>query len=264
MGPWLEERRRALREFFSLADEVDLLSDNAILPAGADPNRDDEEGEEMVAAHLRRYHIEWHIIPSEAVVPFDSEYVARMYPTCGRDFARATGHLGSCQEALNIGHHRHQGLIVGVETTPKPNYSPLGRQYYGSVYGLDPTLDPLADYIGRAGFVNGMRFAHNFASMRDLIQLINQDWRDKGLMPKGFRLTVCPPGIFNLIGNVFHTEWSHTDSMELGFYRDEQGNAKCYATGSNGPGDFSLVRHIETNSDWTHLGFRVVLVPDFI
>jgi hypothetical protein len=250
----LEARSRTLREFFDLPDTVELLSDNATIP-------DVDEG---IAAHLRRHNIEWHIIPTEQAVPFDGEYVAKMYPHCSRDFARASGHKESRQEALNIGHHRHQGLILGIETTQKPNYSPLGRQYYGSVYGLDPTLDPLIDFIGRAGFVNGMRFAHDFASLRELILLINKDWRDKGVMPQGFRLTVCPPGVFNLIGNVFHPEWSFTDSMELGFYRDEQGNALCYATGCNGPNDFSLVRNIETNSDWTHLGFRAVLVPEWI
>jgi hypothetical protein len=260
MREWLEERGRRLRQFFELPGDVELLSDNAIFPDG----QDGEDRQGTVAAHLRRFNIEWHIIPSERAVPFNAKYVAKMYPMCGRDFARATGHKESCQEALNIGHHRHQGLILGIETTQKPNYSPLGRQYYGSLYGLDPTLDPLADYIGRAGFVNGMRFAHDFASMRELIMLTNQDWRDRQLMPKGFRLTVCPPGVFNLIGNVFHAEWSDTDAMELGFYRDEQGNALCYATGCNGPGDFSLLRHIETNSDWTHLGFRVVLVPEWI
>src|SRR5687767_244968 len=128
MSEWLGQRERRLREFFDLPDEVDLLADRAVLPPGVGLGQ--EEADELVAAHLRRHNIEWYIIPSEEAVPFNPAYVAKMYPTCGRDFARASGHKESCQEALNIGHHRHQGLILGIETTQKPNYSPLGRQYY--------------------------------------------------------------------------------------------------------------------------------------
>ncbi len=58
-----------------------------------------------------------------------------------------------------------------------------------------------------------------------------------------------------------HREWSLTESLELGFYRDEKGNAKCYAVGSNAPNDFSYISEIETASDWTYLGFRTALVP---
>jgi hypothetical protein len=254
MHEWIQEQSRTLREFFNLRDDVELLSGEAVIP----------EVTHAIEDHLRRHNIEWHIIPSEQAVAFDANYIAKMYPMCGRDFAKAVGHKSSCQEALNIGHHRHQGLILGVETTRKPGYLPQNRQYYGSAYGLDATLDPFADYLGRAGFTNGTRFAHDYKSLRDLIVLINEDWRNRSLMPKGFRLTICPPAIFNLIGNVFHQEWSETESMELGAYRDEQGNAKCYAIGCNALHDFSYVRHIETNSDWTFLGFRTVLVPDFL
>ena len=81
-------------------------------------------------------------------------------------------------------------------------------------------------------------------------------------MPQGYRLTVCPPVVFNLVGTIFHPEWSRTESLELGFYRDENGNAKCYAVGSNAPGDFSYIHEIETESDWALLGFRTALVPE--
>lgn len=254
MHEWLEERSRALREFFQVAEDTQWLSPEAVIPEITD----------KIAEHLQHHNIEWHIIPTDQAVPFDARYIARMYPMCGRDFARAVGHKNSCQQALNIGHHRHQGLIVGVETTPKPHYLPQNRQYYGSPYGLDSTLDPFVDYFGRAGFTNSTRFAHDYKSLRDLLALINEDWRNRSMMPQGFRLTICPPAIFNLIGNVFHREWSATESQELGAYRDEQGNAKCYAIGCNALNDFSYVRHIETNSDWTYLGFRIVLVPDFV
>jgi hypothetical protein len=254
MHEWLQERGQQVRDFFKLSGDVELLSPQAVIP----------EVTHTLTEHLQRHNIEWHIIPTEQALPFDAHYIARMYPMCGRDFARSVGQKGSCQEALNIGHHRHQGLIVGVETTCKPCYLPQNRQYYGSLYGHDSTLDPFADYLGRAGFTNGTRFAHEYISLRDLIRLINEDWRDRSLMPQGFRLTICPPAIFNLIGNVFHREWSANQSLELGAYRDEQGNARCYAVGCNAPDDFSYVRSIETNSDWTYLGFRIVLVPDFI
>jgi hypothetical protein len=254
MHEWLEVRSRKLRDFFKITGDVELLSPKAVIP----------EMTHTLDEHLQRYNIEWHVIPTEEALPFDASYIARMYPTCGRDFAKSVGHKGSCQEALNIGHHRHQGLIVGVETTLKPRYLPQNRQYYGSLYGLDSTLDPFVDYLGRAGFTNGTRYAHEYLSLRDLIRVINEDWRERTLMPQGFRLTICPPAIFNLIGNIFHQEWSQTESQELGAYRDEHGNAKCYAIGCNAPNDFSYVRSIETNSDWTYLGFRIVLVPDFI
>ena len=81
-------------------------------------------------------------------------------------------------------------------------------------------------------------------------------------MPDGYRLTICPPVIFNLIGTIFHPEWSRTESLELGFYRDENTNAKCYAVGSNAPEDFSYIHEIETESDWALLGFRTALVPE--
>lgn len=81
-------------------------------------------------------------------------------------------------------------------------------------------------------------------------------------MPQRYRLTICPPVIFNLIGTIFHREWSDTESQELGFYRDEDGSAKCYAVGSNAPGDFSFIHEIETDSDWELLGFRTALIPE--
>src|SRR5215468_8032520 len=136
MHEQLEDRGKKLREFFDIAPDVALLSPNAFIP----------EDTLKIEEHLRRYNMEWHIIPSEQAVPFDATYVARMYPMCPRDFTKSTLHHGSCQEALNIGHHRHQGLILGVEKTQKPRYLPFGRQYYGSYYGLDATLDPFADY----------------------------------------------------------------------------------------------------------------------
>ncbi len=243
----LSERESRVRAAWGLAGDVKLLREDAVPPVL----------ENATAEHLARFNIEWHIIPSAAAVPFDENYVERFYGMCGRDFQRG----GLCQE-LAAGHSRHQGRIVGVEATAKPRYLPGNRQHYGTPYGFDATADPFAPYMARAGFTTGTRFAHNYASLRGLGELINNDWRTRGLLPPGYRLSVCPPVIFNLIGNLFHTEWSATDALELSAYRDDKGNATCYAVGSNAPGDFSYVQRIATDSDWTLLGFRLALVPE--
>ncbi len=218
----------------------------------------------QMAEHLARFNIEWHVIPSTTVVPFNNIYVERLYPKRARDFAFSHQHQGgvSLRDSLTAAHHRHQGKIIGVETTVKPDYLPGNRQFYGTPYGFDTTTDPFSRYIGRAGFTSGTRFAHNYASLRKLGDLINIDWQNRSLMPLGYRLTICPPVVFNLIGNVFHPEWSETKSLELAAYRDDHGNAICFAVGSNSVNDFSYVQKIETESDWSLLGFRAALVPD--
>ncbi|MBA2734061.1 MAG: hypothetical protein H0U54_14430, partial [Acidobacteria bacterium] len=68
--------------------------------------------------------------------------------------------------------------------------------------------------------------------------------------------------VFNLIGTIFHPEWSETETLELGFYRDEQGNATCYAVGSNAPNDFSYINEVEGEAEWSLMGFRVAIVSD--
>lgn len=254
MHEWIEERERKLREFLGLSPEANLISSSVTakfdLPA-------------PVAAHLARFNIEWHIIPSEAAVLIDTDaYRARFYPMLMRELKRLEYQKTSHYLALMHGHQRHQGRIVGVETTPKPRYLPGNRQYYGTPYGFEPEADPFAQYMGRAGMVTSTRYGHNYASLRRFIDVVKKDWQERALMPPGYRLTICPPVIFNLIGTVFHREWSETESLELGFYRDEKGSAHCYAVGSNAPGDFSHIHGIETASDWALLGFRMALVPE--
>ncbi len=144
----------------------------------------------------------------------------------------------------------------------KPRYLPGIRQFYGTTYGHDPTADPLAPYMGRAGMMNGTRYAHNYLSLREFVRVVDGDWRVRRLLPRGYRVTVCPPAVFNLVGTVFHPEWSETETLELGFYRDQHGNATCYAVGPNGPGDFSYVTEVEGDSEWALAGFRVALVPE--
>jgi hypothetical protein len=159
------------------------------------------------------------------------------------------------------GHKQHQGKVIGVETTRKPRYLPGNRQAYGTAYGFNQRADPFASYLGRAGMVNGTRYAHNYLSLRVFVEVLNEDWRSSARLPKGYRMTICPPAVFNLVGTIYHPEWSETESLELGFYRDGHGNATCYAVGCNGPGDFSYVHEVEGDTEWTLMGFRLALVP---
>lgn len=252
MHDWMEDRLTRLRQFFDLAPGTVLLKNPGAVPEVAAP----------VQEQLARFHIEWHIIPDADAVPFDENYAKKLYPMCARNFASHRTRSMNCRDALIAGHARHQGRVLGIEVTKKPRYLPGNRQHYGTMYGFDSTADPFAGYLGLAHFETGTRYAHNYASLREFLNVVNADWRARQLMPKGYRLTICPPAVFNLIGAVFHPEWSATETLELGFYRDDHGNAKCYAVGSNAPDDFSYIRQIETNSDWTLLGFRLALVPE--
>jgi hypothetical protein len=249
----LEEKADGLREFFELARDSELIAAERLAQF--------EQSVEM-AEGLRHFNIEWHLIPSAEVVPVDDSYLARLYPLAPRDFAKAHEHGPSYRDRLVMGHRQHQGQIIGVETTQKPLYLPGNRQFYGSLYGQDAMADPFAPYMGRAGMMNGTRYAHNYLSLRTFLNVVNEDWRARELMPAGYRATVCPPAIFNLVGTIFYPRWSETETLELGFYRDEQGNATCYAVGSNAPRDFSYINEVEGESDWSLMGFRLALVPE--
>ena len=254
MNEWINERENKLRDFFGLGTDGELISREAVESFNVSP---------QIAEHLRRHNIEWHVIPSASAVPIDSDdYRARLYPSLKFDPANRDYQKTASYRAIMSGHERHQGRIIGVETTVKPKYLPGNRQSYGTAYGFEPRADPFAAYFGQARMMSGTRYAHNYTSLRNLVNVITEDWTRRGLMPTGYRLTICPPVIFNLIGTIFHPEWSETETLELGFYRDENGNAKCYAVGSNAPRDFSYIREIETESDWALLGFRTALVPN--
>lgn len=252
MAVWSAERAERVRDFFELGSDAEVLAPEA---------RDFEPPKES-AAGLSHFRIEWHLIPTAEALPLDDAYAARLYPTASREFTRAREQEGSYREQLFRGHARHQGRVVGVEVTQKPRYLPGNKQFYGTPYGHDAVADPFAAYLGRAGMVNGTRFAHNYLILREFIRVLNEDWRARGLLPRGYRATICPPVVFNFVGTLFHPEWSETESLELGFYSDEEGNAKCYAVGSNGPGDFSYVRAVEGEEEWALAGFRVALVPE--
>ncbi|HLM57390.1 MAG TPA: hypothetical protein VK422_14850 [Pyrinomonadaceae bacterium] len=253
MNGWAGEREARLREFFGLGA-------GAALTAGDDAAR--VEVAPGAAEGLRHFQIEWHLIPSHEAVPLDDAYFARLYPAAPHDFARPREHGASFRERLTEGHRAHQGRVVGVETTRKPRYLPGNRQFYGTAYGHDPTADPFAAYLGRAGMMNGTRYEHNYLTLREFVRVVNEDWRARRLLPRGYRVTVCPPAVFNLVGTLFHPEWSETETLELGFYRDAQGNATCYALGPNAPGDFSYITEIEGDTEWALAGFRVALVPE--
>ena len=248
----LEERASKLREFFELEVDAELIAPEALKL----------ELRPEAAEGLGHFNIEWHIIPSAEAVPLDDSYMARLYPTAPRDFAKAHEPGAGYRERIVKGHRQHQGQIIGVETTPKPRYLPDNRQFYGTIYGHDASADPFAVYMGRAGMVNGTRYAHNYLSLRTFIGVVNEDWRARAILPAGYRATVCPPAVFNLVGTIFHPRWSETETLEMGFYRDEQGNATCYAVGSNGAGDFSFINEVEGEAEWSLMGFRVALVPE--
>ena len=246
-----DERLEKLQDFFGLGPAGKTIA----VPEQLNLSPEATQG-------LADFNIEWHLIPAAEAVPLDDAYMARLYPSAPRNFDEKREHGPSSREEIIKGHQQHQGLVVGVETTQKPRYLPENRQYYGSVYGQDASKDPYATYMGRAGMMNGTRYAHNYLSLREFIRVVNEDWRASKVLPAGYRVTVCPPAIFNLVGTIFHPEWSETETLELGFYRDEQGNATCYAVGSNAPGDFSYINEIEGEGDWSLTGFRVALVPE--
>ncbi|MCY7348326.1 MAG: hypothetical protein LH614_19195 [Pyrinomonadaceae bacterium] len=253
MENWIEERENRLRDFFEIAANAELISREAAASFNIAPH---------VAEHLLRHNIEWHVIPSADTVSIDTDdYRRRLYPTLKFDSASREYQKTASYRAIMTGHQRHQGRIIGVETTMKPKYLPGNRQFYGTHYGFEPKADPFAAYFGEARIMSGTRYSQNYRSLRNLVNLITENWTKRGLMPPGYRLTVCPPVVFNLIGTIFHPEWSRTESLELGFYRDENNNAKCYAVGLNAPDDFSYIHEIETESDWELLGFRTALVP---
>ena len=252
MGLRVEEREARLREALGLDEGVRLLSDEAR-----------ERAKQMEPSeHLDFFNFEWHVVPSADAAPFDDSYVERFYPRAPRDFAHERLHAPSYRDLIAAGHRRHQGQLIAVEATPKPRYLPGNRQFYGTPYGFDATADPFAIYLGRAGMTNGTRYAHNYLSLREFFRVVNEDWGARGLLPEGYRLTVCPPAVFNLIGNLFHTEWSETETLELGFYRDDEGNATCYAVGSNAPNDFSFIGEVEGEGEWSLMGFRVAILPE--
>ena len=253
MKNWIKDREKKYREFFNLDSDTEIIK------------REEAEAfdvSEKTARHLEFFNIEWHIIPSEESVPIMNEtYGKRMFPLIKREVNPNEYKKTSSYRAILSGHQRHQGRIVGIETTMKPKYLPQNNQQYSTAYGFEAG-DPFAPYMGKVGFATGSRYGHNYSNLRKLVNYIDDDWKKRGLMPEGFRVTICPPVIFNLIGTVFHPEWSETESLELGFYRDESGNANCYIVGSNARGDFSYIDEIDTASNWTYLGFRMAVVPD--
>lgn len=251
MNNFIKERSEKYREFFSLG--TNDLTNERISRFELKPE---------IVEKLQRFNIEWHFIPSHESLPFDETYVKRMYPTVSPEFNRARSNNLSIFQHLSRGHKRQQGYVIGIETTQKPCYLPKNRQFYGTQHGHDAYFDPFADYMGVAGMTNGTRFDHNYLLLRNFFEIINQDWKKRGYIPEGYRITLCPPAIFNLIGTVFHPEWSETESLEMSFYRDERGNATVFSVGANSPGDFSYVEIMEGEDELEQTGFRIALLPD--
>ena len=252
MNGFIEERAEKYSEFFSLATTDDLMS-GAVREFDLLPE---------IADKLAYYNIEWDFIPSHESLPFNETYVKQMYPTATREFFKSHSHNSSLFHHLARGHRRQQGYVIGIETTQKPIYLPKNRQFYGTRYGHDATRDPFAEYMGAAEMTNGTRFNHNYPILRRFFEIVNEDWKKRGLIPEGYRVTLCPPAVFNLIGTIFHPEWSATESLEVTYYRDERGNATVFAVGANAPGDFSYVDIIESEDEVQRTGFRIALLPD--
>ncbi|MDT4966052.1 MAG: hypothetical protein QOJ64_789 [Acidobacteriota bacterium] len=252
MDDWLDARERTLRHELKLSDDLQLLAPG-VQPPKISPH---------VAEQLGHFNIEWHVIPSADSVPLDAAYFTRFYPMAPRGFEDPRDHSRSYRDVIINGHQKHQGRICGIETTQKPRYLPGNRQFYGTHYGVDASVDSLAIYMGRAGMTNATRYNHHYLSLREFLRVVNEDWRARDILPAGFRVTICPPAVFNLIGSIFHPEWSETETLELGFYRDDEGNATCYAVGSNALHDFSYINEVELETDWPLLGFRIALIPE--
>ena len=253
----LNARAGIVSESFGITSRQDFTSDAL---------RRLDVSDELAQRLEDAFNIEWHVIPPVHLVPFDAAYLAKMYPYRSRTFEQDGYETISVRRMLEAAHQRVQGRIIGVETTQKPTYLPGHTQFYGTTYGLDPTFDPLGAYFEKAGLTSGprfinSRFAHTPATLRSLGSVVNPDWKARGFIPAEYELGVCPPTVFNLVGLLFHPEWSQTATLELSAYHDDRGNAIGLAVGSNGPGDFSYVRRLETGADLTQLGFRVALVP---
>jgi hypothetical protein len=253
----LSARARILSERFGLASQQDVA---------ADALRRVEVSDDLARRLEDTFNIEWHVIPPVSLVPFDAAYLANMYPGRSHTFEQDGYERISVRRHLEAAHQRVQGRIIGVETTQKPNYLPGNTQFYGTTYGLDPTFDPLQTYFEKAGLTSGprlvnSRFSQTPGTLRSLGAIVNPDWTARGFIPHGYSLAVCPPTVFNLVGLLFHPEWSQTATLELSAYHDDRGNAIGMAVGSNGPGDFSYVRRLEAEADLSQLGFRMALVP---
>ena len=168
MKDWIKDRETKLREFFELDSETEIVSPEAV---------ESFEVSERIARHLEYFNIEWHIIPSEESVSVKNEsYGKRLYPMIKREVNPNEYKKTSSYRAIISGHGRHQGKIVGIETTMKPKYLPQNHQQYSTPYGFEPG-DPFAQYFGKAKFTEGTRYGHNYSRFEKFINIVNDDWK---------------------------------------------------------------------------------------
>lgn len=248
----LRTREDTLRKYFGVGADTELLDSPAMLPSLTP----------AITDHLDSVNLEWHVIPSARVAPFDDRYCRRLYPTAPAPFHSWLSDGHSVRDRLAYGHRSHQGRLVAIESTMKPGYLPDAQQAYGSKHGFETTSDPLLRYMDHTSLAGTTRYGHKFLGLGGFVDTLTNNWRRLALLPQGYRVTLCPPVLFNLIGTLFHPEWSQTASLEVGFYWESPGSARCYAVGPNGDGDFSYVRPIEIGFDWRMLGFRIALIPE--
>jgi hypothetical protein len=247
----LRTRAVAVRQYFGVGADAELLDSPTTRPSLTP----------TIADHFSILNLEWHVIPSAKVVPFDDRYSHRLYPTAQAPFYSGPSGGHSVRDRLACGHRLHQGRLVAIESTMKPGYLPDAQQAYGSRHGFETAADPLTRYMDQTS-LRATRYGHRFLGLAGFINSLTDNWRRLALMPQGYRVTICPPVLFNLVGTLFHPEWSQTASLEVGFYWEPEGRARCYAVGPNGDGDFSYVRPIESASDFRMLGFRIAVIPE--
>ena len=211
----------------------------------------------------RGLNIEWHIIPSTAPGGVPTMRISRGCMRDGR--ATSTGcptRRTSVHQMLMASHRQVQGRSSASDDAKRFASAELPAVLRDQ-YGLDLTCDSLRGYIERRTRVRPAIHGRGFAYAGitpTLGAAIHADWTGRGLIPAGYQLFVCPPTVFNLVGMLFHREWSETPTLELSAYRDERGNGFGLAVGSNEPGDFSHARRLETDPDLRLLGFRMTLV----
>ncbi len=67
----------------------------------------------------------------------NENYGKQMYPLIKREVNPNEYKKTSSYRAILSGHQRHQGKIVGIETTMKPRYLPRNNQQYSTPYGYE-------------------------------------------------------------------------------------------------------------------------------
>ncbi len=144
---WITEREQKLREFFELAPETELIlkkQQNHFDISENIPNiSKDLISNGILFLQKKQFRLKKKIIETVFILYSN----VKPMPTNYKDT--------SSYRAVIEGHRRHQGRIIGIETTIKPKYLPENKQLYGTPYGFEPRVDPFLVYMERAWLYNG-------------------------------------------------------------------------------------------------------------